>query len=386
MTFGLLALIVAAGLVGSLLALPRGWRVPVVVGELVLGLALGASGLDVLDATDPTFSFVAQVGFALVMFVAGSQVPVRDPALRAGLAVGVRRAVVVGVLSVPVALGLAALTGGAHPWLYAVLLASSSAALVLPALRGASVTGANTSKAVAELVPQVAIADAACIVLLPLVIDPAHLGRAALGGVVVCALAVVAWLALRHVERSGQRKGVHEVSERRGLALELRVSLVLLFALAAVATLMHVSVMLAGFSLGVAVGAVGEPRRLARQLFALTEGFLGPVFFVWLGASLDLHDLASHPSAIGLGVGLGVAAVLVHGAGVLTRQPWPFAVMSAAQLGVPVAAATIGTSLGVLAPGEAAALLLGALVTIAALSLASLKAPGEQTTHAAAPG
>ena len=44
---------------------------------------------------------------------------------------------------------------------------------------------------------------------------------------------------------------------------------------------MHVSIMLAGFSFGLAVAGVGEPRRLARQLFAVTEGFLGPLFFVW---------------------------------------------------------------------------------------------------------
>jgi hypothetical protein len=38
--------------------------------------------------------------------------------------------------------------------------------------------------------------------------------------------------------------------------------------------------------------------------------------------------------------------------------------LTAAQLGVPVAAATIGSQSGVLRPGEPAALLLGALLTI----------------------
>lgn len=45
--------------------------------------------------------------------------------------------------------------------------------------------------------------------------------------------------------------------------------------------------------------------------------------------------------------------------------------MTASQLGVPVAAATLGTQLKLLAPGEDAALLLGALVTIAATALVS---------------
>jgi Kef-type K+ transport system membrane component KefB len=128
--------------------------------------------------------------------------------------------------------------------------------------------------------------------------------------------------------------------------------------------------MLAGFSFGIALAAVGEPRRLARQLFAITEGFLGPLFFVWLGASLDLRALGSHPSYILLGVALGAGAVVTHLAVRVTGQPVTTGVLAAAQLGVPVAAATLGTQLHLLRPGEPAALILGALVTIGTATLA----------------
>jgi Kef-type K+ transport system membrane component KefB len=241
-----------------------------------------------------------------------------------------------------------------------VLLASSSAALVLPIIDSLHLGG----PAVLQLLPQVAIADAACIVALPLAVDPAHAARAALGALAVLAAAAVLFVILRYLERSGLRRRAHRVSEERKFALELRVNLVILFGLAAIATGSHVSILLAGFSFGIVVAAVGEPRRLARQLFALTEGFLGPLFFVWLGASLDLRELGRHPALIGLGVALGVGAVATHAAMRLTRQPLPAATLTAAQLGVPVAAATIGSQSGVLRPGEPAALLLGALVTI----------------------
>jgi Kef-type K+ transport system membrane component KefB len=124
--------------------------------------------------------------------------------------------------------------------------------------------------------------------------------------------------------------------------------------------------MLAGFSIGLAVTAVGEPRRLARQLFAVTEGFLGPLFFVWLGASLNLQELVHHRSYILLGVVLGLGAIATHVAMRVTRQPIAAGGLASAQLGVPVAAATVGSQLHLLKPGEPAALLLGALVTIAA--------------------
>ena len=84
------------------------------------------------------------------------------------------------------------------------------------------------------------------------------------------------------------RQRVHGVSEDRQFAVELRISLTAMFAMAALAVAMHVSLMLAGFAVGLAVAAVGEPRRVAKQLFAVTEGFFGPLFFVWLGAGLQL--------------------------------------------------------------------------------------------------
>jgi Kef-type K+ transport system membrane component KefB len=182
---------------------------------------------------------------------------------------------------------------------------------------------------------------------------------------------VVVFLGLRALERRGTRQRIHDVSEENGLAVELRSTLALLFALAAIATAMHVSIMLAGFALGLGVAAIGEPRRLTKQVFALTEGLFAPVFFVWLGSSLNLRELAQHPSAIALGVALGVSAVAVHGAMALTGQPWPVALVTSAQLGVPVAAATLGSTLGVLAPGENTAILLGALLTIGLVAAVS---------------
>jgi Kef-type K+ transport system membrane component KefB len=357
-----LAIVCAAALAGPLLATPRGWRLPVVLGELLAGAVLGVTGFGVLDASDPTFTFLGNAGFVLVMFVAGTHVPVRDPRLRPALRTGLVRAVAVGLAACVLGYAAARVFDISHAPLYAALMASSSAALVLPTLDSLAITGRD----VVELLPQVAVADAMCIVLLPLAIDPSHVARAALGAVVVLLAGGVFFLLLRAVERSGVRSRVHEVSEDRRFAVELRVSLAVLFAMAALAVSVHVSLMLAGFVAGLAVAAVGEPRRVARQLFAVTEGFFGPLFFVWLGAGLELRDLVRHPSMALLGVALGVGAVVAHLAGRALRQPTAYSLLASAQLGVPVAAATIGRQLGVLRPGEGAALVLGALLVLAA--------------------
>lgn len=366
MTFEMLAVISLAGLLGPLLALPKRWHLPVVLGELLAGVLLGPTVLGYLHAGEPTFTFLADIGFALIMFVAGAHVPVREPSLRAGLRIGALRALGVGALALPPAFAVARIFGTGHTALYTVLMASSSAALILPVVDALRLGGPDVLK----LLPQVAIADTACIVALPLVIDPRHATRAALGALAVAGCAALVFLLLRYFEGNGLRRRLHRLSRHRRFALELRISLTILFALAALAVRTHVSIMLAGFAFGLVVAAVGEPHRLARQLFALTEGFLGPLFFLWLGASLDLRELADHPSFVALGVLLGLGAVAVHAAMRVSGQPLAIGVLAAAQLGVPVAAAALGTQLHLLRPGEPAALMLGALLTIAAATAA----------------
>ena len=377
--FHTLALLTAVGFAGPLLATLPGLRIPVIIGELVAGLIIGKTGFGVVDDADPTFQLFANIGFALVMFVVGTHVPVRDPALRSAAPRAFARAVLVGAVAAVLGVGLAAQFGTGHGALYAVLMASSSAALALPVIDSLRLQGPQ----VLSVTVQTAIADSACIVLLPLVIDPRRAPIAALGGLAIAACALVFFVLLRTADRRGWRRRMHDYSEKRRFALELRTNLLVLFTLAALAVSTHVSIMLAGFALGLVIAMVGEPRRLARQLFGITEGFFSPLFFVWLGASLQVRELGSHPKFILLGVGLGLGAVLAHFAGRLLGQPLTLAALSAAQLGVPVAAATIGTQEHLLAPGEASALIFGALLTIAGTSIAgALAARGQGAQEA----
>ncbi|XAS74413.1 cation:proton antiporter [Micrococcaceae bacterium Sec5.1] len=381
MSFFQLSLIAAVALLGPLLALPRKWQLPVVLGQLLAGIAIGRTGLGLVDSSDATFTFVADVGFALVMFVAGTHVPVRDKAIRPALGAGALRAGIATVLAAVVGIGIAFAFGTGHAPLYIVLLASSSAALVLPIVDSLRLRGPKVLTTTA----QVAVADIACIVALPLAVDPSNAPRAAAGAAVIAACAAVLFFVLRWLERNGTRGRVHGVSEDRKFALELRIQLAVLFALSGLAVAGHVSIMLAGFSFGLVVAAVGEPRRLAHQLFAVSDGFLGPVFFVWLGASLDLRALAGSPKMLLLGICLGLGALLVHGSLRLLGQPLPLAVLAASQLGVPVAAATIGSQLHLLAAGEAAAMILGALITIGASTAAGSRAARTLTQPGPAP-
>lgn len=373
--FHTLALLAAIGMAGPLLASMPRFRIPVVIGELIAGLIVGRTGLGIVDHSDPTFTLLADIGFALVMFVVGTHVPVRDTTLHSAIPKALLRVVAVGAAAAVLGVLLANAFGTGHPALYAVLMASSSAALALPVIDSLGLDGPP----VLSVTAQIAIADATSIVLLPLVMNPQQVLRAALGALAIAICAGASFLVLRTADRRGWRKRLHHFSEKHRFALELRINVIILFALCALATTTHVSIMLAGFALGLVVSAIGEPRRLARQLFGITDGFFAPLFFVWLGASLQVRELGEHPGLILLGLGLGVGAILAHSVGWLLGQPLTLAVLASAQLGVPVAAATLGTEQGLLAPGEPSALMLGAIVTIAATSIAGMLAARRQS-------
>jgi Kef-type K+ transport system membrane component KefB len=361
-------------LLGPLLATLRIAGIPMVVGELAAGTIIGVTGFGWAHPGDPVFSFLAQAGFALVMLVAGSHIPVRDTRLRGALVKGGLITTGIGIASVPVGIALSHLAHTGHAGVYAVVLASSSAALVMPIVDADRLVGPE----VLTLLAQVVVADTACIVALPLLSDPAHAGRAAVGALVVIAAATAMYLILLVLERRGVLRTVHRRSVQQTFGLEMRLSLLGLFALAGLAENVHVSVLLAGFSGGLILAALGPPRRLGRQLFGVTEGFLGPIFFIWLGASIDLRALVDHPRLVLLAVGLLAGTLLIHAAARLVGQPLPLALLACAQLGVPVAAVTLGTETGTLVPGEGGAILAAALVTVGVASAAGAMASRRQ--------
>ncbi|MGO4103688.1 cation:proton antiporter [Leifsonia sp. YAF41] len=367
MSFSVLALVVLVGLLGPLVAARGSWRIPAVIGELVGGMLIGTTGLQLVNPSAGGFQLLATIGFGLTMVVVGSQIPVRDPAVWATFGRGAAGAALVGVVAAALGVAIAVGFGTDHAALYAVLLASSSAALVLPMLQSVGLRGTP----VAQLVAQIAIADVFCIVALPLVIEPDRALEAALVTLAIGATAVLLSAILLRLDRTDLRRRLHLFSERRRFAIELRFSLLVLFAFAAIAQLADVSIMVAGFALGLVLAAVGEPHRLARQLFGMTEGFFGPLFFVWLGASLDLRTVITYPAMIVLGISLGLGAVSAHLVARAVRLPLLHTVASAGQLGVPVAAVTLGLQTGMLAPGEDAAILLGAVITVVISAIAT---------------
>jgi Kef-type K+ transport system membrane component KefB len=377
-----LAWILAIGLVGPLLALPKRFRVPIAVGEILIGVVFGQSGLRKVPLNNSALSLIADIGFALVMMVAGSHIDMTRFAKKAVLGTAVKRQILVFAVGIPLAYLTAQVTNIHQAAIFFVLITSSSAALIMPIFatrtvkaNSKQIAGTPTvtapSNQIAVMLTQVAIADLLCVIALPLVMDGKHLPKILAGAAIITVAAVIFGVLLHYGIQRGYIDQVRNVSKTNHFGLELRVSLILLLALAGIAKQFTISVMVAGFAIGLALAANGMPHRLARQLFAVTEGLFAPFFFVWLGAKVDIRAAFNDRHLVLLAVLLGAAAILTHAANALAHQPLPLAITASAQLGVPVAAVTIGQTTGVFNAGQGGAIMLAALITIFATMISN---------------
>jgi Kef-type K+ transport system membrane component KefB len=370
MSYGTLALVVALGLAGPLLALLPG-RVapPVVIGEIAAGVAFGRTGTRTIVATQPTLAFLADIGFALLMLIVATNIPLRDARLRGALRRGLLAAVVTTGLAIAAAPVVASLSGLHRPAILAVLIASSSAAIVLPIL-GTH----DRDESMLVTVAWVSLADVATVLAVPFVMSTAGFGRALAGAGLVVAGAVTAGLVIAYLIRQQPVEALRDASHHLAWALDLRVSLLVLFALAWIAERFDTSTLLAGFAVGVTVSLLGEPRRVAAQLIGLGEGFFVPLFFVVLGARIDLRALVHSRDDLFLFGLLAVSTTLVPVlAAMIVRLPFTSGLLAAAEIGVPSAVASLGLASNALQPGQAAAIVGAAVVSLAATSVGAIR-------------
>lgn len=373
MSFGVLAVVVIAGLIGPLLSSAHRLGPPIVVGEIAAGVAIGASGLRWIDPADAGLRALASIGFALLMFVVGTHLPVRDRALRGALAHGAAILITVGATASGAAVLLTRIVGLHRPAIIAVVLATSSAAVALPVLQAKNadnqVSGARSTLIA---IAWIALADIATVLAIPIVMATGGLARIVTGSVAVIAAGGFVWFLGRQSLRSPWVDLVRSKSRASGWALDLRVALLVLFSLAWLATRFGSSVLLAGFAAGTVVALLGEPRRVAQQLIGLGEGFLIPLFFVHLGAQLSLRQLVTSSDNLRLAGALAGTAIAIHViAAVVWRLPMAYGLIASAQLGVPSAIVSIGLSSGQLRSGQAAAIMAGVVVSLAACAAGS---------------
>lgn len=359
---GAVAVIVAAGLFGPLLAVWKRFPLPVIVGEIIAGIVVGPQVLDIVHPDEPVVAALHDAGFALLMFTVGLHLRLHDPAMRRAAPRATVALAVTALLAAPLGIIISNAAGLGHPGAVAIVLATSSAAIALPVLTDTA--GGELPSEFAGVAAWIVMADVLTIVSLPLVTAQSSAVKVLFASVAVTAIAWGALIGLRRLARSSYWRRVGEASTEKGWSLNLRISLLLLFTLAWLGPKLGTSMLVAGFAAGLAVSALGVSGRLTQQILGVGEGFLIPAFFVVLGSTIEPRGLITADGMI-LMVGLMLGTIVVHVIGGAAGGYRPASsLVASAQMGVPLALVTLGRTQGWLSGDAAASFVAAALLTV----------------------
>lgn len=363
--------------------------VPEVVLLLVLGMVVGPNVLNwAVDGSE--VDMLRELGLGMLFLLAGFEIDVEEITGRGG-----RRALVTWLFSLGTAFGAVLLLGhaGAISAEIAVAIALTSTALgtLLPILKDGGLQNTALGRtvmnhgAIGELGPVVAMA-----VLLG--------SRGDIQSMVVLALfvvvAVVVGLVPLRIVREGSR--LLEVVQRGSdttAQTTVRLTMLLLITLTAIATAFGLDVILGAFAAGFILRRVmpeGD-EQLETKLGGLAFGFLIPIFFVTSGMSIDIGAVLSAPGAL---VAFLVLLLLVRGVPVFvatrldrvdnfsTREQIRVALYATTGLPLIVAVTGVAVEAGEMSSANASILVAAGAITVLALPMLATVLGGDEAGEA----
>jgi Kef-type K+ transport system membrane component KefB len=342
---------------------------PAAVGEILYGLAVGPQAL-ALVRDEPFTAALAELGFAVLMFLAGLELDFsrieKEGARRLGAA-----ALAVGVLN-GVAFALALALG--YPPFLGIAFAAVSVGILLVTLA----EGGHTRSGLGQtIILTGSLGEFASILLLTgfsfyhrhgvggrLATELAKLGALLVAAyLVMLVLRTLIWWWPGRFARVVRTHDPSEIGVRSGMALML--------VFVALATLLGVESILGAFVAGALFAAVFRDKGiLETKMASLGHGFFVPVFFIWVGTQFDLRAVARADVLVAV-VGFAACSVIAKlaGASVLAlrglgpREVVSAALLLASPLTLLVVVGRIGVEVKALDPGTASGLVLLAMIS-----------------------
>ena len=374
----LLVIVGAAALAGliTLLLAPR-LTIPVVVLELLLGIVVGPDVAGIAEV-DPTTEFLGNLGLGMLFFFAGYEIDFNrirgQPMKLAGIG---------WALSLVLAYGLGgalAAAGVVLSYLYTgSAMATTAIGTLIPILSDA---GEMRTRFGTYLLAAGAAGEFGPILLVTLILSGSQPLHEALILILFVALAVLtgllavrsAWKGWPLVERTFESSS----------QLAVRLAVVLVFGLVALAAELGLDLLLGGFVAGIITRAALRGREvgvLESKLTAVGYGLLIPFFFVTSGMNFDLDALTSSASGmlkllLFLALFLvvrGTPALLLYRGALAARERLALAFFSATELPLVVAITTLATEGGHMKSSTAAGLVGAAILSTLIYPLIGLR-------------
>lgn len=375
----LLIISVLAFVVPVLASRSRRLRLPAVVGEIVAGILIGRSGLNLIPE-DPAIEFLALFGFTYLLFLSGLEIDFEMLAIRgreAGRRLRTEPAILGGViflgtflLAVVISffLGLAGLTR--NPILMALILSTTSVGIVVPTLKDRGLTSTKLGQ---SILTAAVVADFATMLLLEIF---AGVERQGFGVEAAFVLALfIAFFVAYQIGRIVRGPRVRQLFEELGQAttqIRVRGSFALILIFVALAEGLGAEVILGAFLAGAVISKLTGhgSQDLRHKLDAIGYGFFIPIFFIMVGVNFDLPELLTSGRGLLLVPVLVVAAYVVKLVPALVfrfehgwRETVAAGALLSARLSLIIAAAAIGVRLNIISDAVNSAIILVAIVT-----------------------
>jgi Kef-type K+ transport system membrane component KefB len=366
-TSALVMVIAAAVAALIVLTLSPRLTIPVVVLELVLGIMIGPQGFDIARL-DPTTTLLGDLGLGMLFFFAGYEIDFERIKGRS-----LELAVAGWMISLALAYGIGGLLATAGiilSFLYTgSAMATTAIGTLIPILSDA---GEMETRFGTYLLGAGAIGEFGPIMLVTLILSTGHpLHEAAILVVFVGLAVLTGILAVRSAWRGWP---LVEKTFETSSQLAVRLAVVLVFSLVALAAQLGLDLLLGGFVAGMITRIALRGREVTvfdSKLNAVGYGLLIPFFFVSSGMSFDLNALTSSTSAllkVPMFVALflvvrGVPALLLYRKELVLRDRFALGVYCATELPLVVAITTIAVDAGHMRSSTAAGLVGAAIVS-----------------------
>jgi Kef-type K+ transport system membrane component KefB/Trk K+ transport system NAD-binding subunit len=356
-------------------------QIPIVVGEILAGVAIGVSGFNFVEPS-ATLDFLAEFGFAYLMFLSGLEVNfdlIRPPVLRRSLTEIMREPLLLAVIILALTMILAVLSGFGlqalglthAPFLMGLILSTTSLGIVAPVLKERRLLGDAYGQ---TLLVAASLADFVTLILLTVAIAVRSRGLALdLLLIPVLLLVFVLVVRLGQVFTALPRiRGVVDELSHATAQIRMRGAFFLMVGWVVLAEAMGVELVLGAFLAGAILNLIsGEESNEDREkLDAIGYGFFIPIFFIMVGVNFDVRAILGTRSALLLAPLLLVSSYAVKIVPALLlrlRFPWRDAfaggTLLSSRLSLIIAASAIALNIGAITPAVEADIIVVAIVT-----------------------
>ncbi|HZG70536.1 MAG TPA: monovalent cation:proton antiporter family protein [Chondromyces sp.] len=374
----LVIVIVAAFLTPILLHRLKLNFIPVVIAEIIIGIIIGKSGFDLVQP-DMWLETLSTLGFLFLMFLSGLEIDftafsTKKKKNQAGNSEGqkepnpfrVATIIFAGILLISYGLSyLFVLAGLADDALFMTIIISTiSLGVVVPTLKEAHIMKVTIGQIILLIA---VIADLVTMILLAVYVSLQGNGS---NNMWLLLILFGAGVLLYFIAKRFKNKPLFEALSTGTVQIGTRAVFTLMIVLVALSEYVGAENILGAFLAGVLVSLLAPNHELIRQLDSFGYGFLIPIFFVMVGAELELWSLLSDKKILLLLPLLMIAFLISKVIPLLLLRKWydmktvmASAFLLTSTLSLVIAAAKIAEDLGVITPQISGTLILSAVIT-----------------------